>query len=144
MTETSTMLAASIRKSSSSTIVSANSSTSAGGLANAATLMRPIMNGAIHAITRKSRRTSRDTLSRCTFTTTSSPVRSVALCTCAIDAAASDMRSNDEKTSSMRAPKSCSTMVRTVSHGCGGTWSRHFLNSSTNSVGKSPSPLEMI
>ena len=79
---------ASSRKSSSSTIVSANSSTSAGGFASAATGMRPIRRGASHDIASMSSRTSRATCGRCTLTTTSSPVRSRAACTCAIDAAA--------------------------------------------------------
>ena len=66
----SSMLAASIRKSSSSTIVSPNSSTSVGGLASAATGMRPTRCGASHAITLRSLRTSDATVVRCTLTTT--------------------------------------------------------------------------
>ena len=50
----SIMFAASMRKSSSSTIVSANSSTSAGGLASEAIGIRPTRNGAIQLITRRS------------------------------------------------------------------------------------------
>ena len=84
----SSMFCASRQKSSSSTIVSANSSTSAGGLASAATGMRPMSRGASHDIARMSSRTRRATCGRCTFTTTSSPVRRRAACTCAIDAAA--------------------------------------------------------
>ena len=48
-------------------------------------------------------------MGRCTFTTTSSPVRSVAACTWAIDAAASGSRSNAANTSSSGAPRSAST-----------------------------------
>ena len=77
----SSMFCASMRKSSSSVIVSANSSTRAGGLASAATGMRPTVNGAIHAMTRRSLCTSCPTEGRCTLTTTSSPVRKVARCT---------------------------------------------------------------
>ena len=77
-----------MRKSSSSTIVSANSSTSAGGLASAATGIRPTRCGASHAIARRSVCTRRPTAGRCTFTTTSSPVCSRAAWTWAIDAAA--------------------------------------------------------
>ena len=51
---------------------------------------------------------------RCTLTTTSSPVRSVAACTWAIEAAASGVRSNEAKTSSSAAPRSASTTARTV------------------------------
>ena len=51
------MFCASRRKSSSSVIVSANSSTRAGGLARAATGMRPTRNGASHAMTAMSART---------------------------------------------------------------------------------------
>ena len=78
-----------MRKSSSSTIVSANSSTSAGGLASAATGMRPTRCGASQAIARRSVCTRRATSGRWTLTTTSSPVRRRAAWTWAIDAAAS-------------------------------------------------------
>ena len=44
--------------------------------------------GASHAMAWRSSCTRRVTCGRCTFTTTSSPVRSVAACTCAIEAAA--------------------------------------------------------
>ena len=98
----STMLAASMRKSSSSTIVSANSSTSAGGLASEAIGIRPTRNGAIQLITRRSLCTRRATAARCTLTTTSSPVSSVAACTWAIEAAASGVVSNVANTSSRR------------------------------------------
>ena len=84
----SSMLAASTRKSSSSTIVSANNSTSAGGLASAATGMRPTRCGASQAMTLRSRG-SPATSGRCTLTTTSSPLCSRATCTWAMDAAAS-------------------------------------------------------
>ncbi len=50
----SSMFSASSRKSSSSVIVSAKSSTSAGGLASAATGMRPTRCGASHAMTARS------------------------------------------------------------------------------------------
>ena len=69
------MFAASSRKSSSSTIVSANSSTSAGGLARAAIGIRPTRCGAIHDMTRRSLRTRDVTCGRWTLTTTCSPVR---------------------------------------------------------------------
>ncbi len=81
---------------------------------------------------------------RCTLTTTSSPVRSRAAWTWAIEAAASGVRSNDSNTSSRRDPRSSSTVRRTSSNVSAGTWSRHFLNSSTSSGGNSPSPDEMI
>ena len=55
--------------------VSANSSTSAGGLASAATGIRPIRRGASHERAAMSSRNSCATRGRCTFTTTSSPVR---------------------------------------------------------------------
>ena len=140
----SSMLDASRRKSSSSTMVSANNSTSAGGLARAATLMRPTKNGANHAMTFKSLRTRTPTCGRCTFTTTDSPVRNTAACTWAIDAAAMGVVEKLTNTSSIRAPRSPSTTSRTSSNDSAGTWSRQRLNSSTNSVGKRPSPLEMI
>ena len=137
------MLAASTRKSSSSTIVSANSSTSAGGLASAATGMRPTRCGASHAIARRSVCTSRPTSGRCTLTTTSSPVCSCAACTWAIDAAAIGRVSNDVNTASSGRPSSDSTVRRTTSNGSAGTWSRQRLNSSTSSGGNRPSPEEM-
>ena len=61
-----------------------------------------------------------------------------------MDAAASAVSSNDSKMSSSRAPRSSSTVRRTTSKGSAGTWSRHFLNSSTSSAGNRPSPDEMI
>ena len=75
---------------------------------------------------------------RCTLTTTSSPVRSRAACTCAIDAAAIGVRSNDANTSSSERPSSSSTTRRTSSNGSAGTRSRSSLNSATSSSGKRP------
>ena len=69
-------------------MVSANSSTSAGGLASAETGMRPTRYGASHAMTARSLCTRWPTDGRCTFTTTSVPSSRVARCTWAIDAAA--------------------------------------------------------
>ena len=138
------MLAASSRKSSSSTIVSAKSSTSAGGLASAAIGMRPTRWGASHDIARRSLRTSVATWGRCTFTTTGSPVWSVAAWTWAIDAAASGVRSNQANVASRVAPRSASTTSRTTANVSALTWSRQSLNSSTSSAGNSPSPEEMI
>ena len=139
------MFSASSRKSSSSAIVSANSSTSAGGLASAATGMRPTRNGATHAITARSWRTSRATDGRCTFTTTASPVTSVAACTWAIDAAANgvaiERREHGRRAGGRGPPR---PPRRTTANGSGGTWSRHFLNSVTSSSGNMPSPAEMI
>ena len=60
MVATSSMLAASMRKSSSSTIVSANNSTRAGGLANEAMGIRPTRCGATQAMARRSSWTRRD------------------------------------------------------------------------------------
>ena len=87
-------------------IVSAKSSTSAGGLASAATGMRPTRCGASQAMARRSLRTSVPTCGRCTLTTTGSPVRRRAACTWAIDAAASGVRSNHSKMASRVAPRS--------------------------------------
>ncbi len=134
----SSMFCASSRKSSSSTIVSANSSMSAGGLASAATGMRPMRCGASHDIASMSSRTRRAICGRCTLTTTSSPVRSRAACTCAIDAAAIGVRSNEANTSSSDRPSSSSTTRRTSSNGSGGTRSRSSLNSATSSSGNRP------
>jgi hypothetical protein len=69
-------------------MVSANTSTSAGGLAKAVTGMRPMRMGAIQLMAARSRRTSEATCGRWTLTTTASPVTSVAACTWAMDAAA--------------------------------------------------------
>ncbi len=88
--------------------------------------------------------TSSATVVRCTFTTTRSPVWSVAAWTWAMEAAARGRRSNEAKTSSSERPSSLSTVARTSLKGSAGTWSRHFLNSSTSSSGKRPSPEEMI
>ena len=102
--------------------------------------------GAARATTspRMSSRTSRATCGRCTLTTTSSPVRSRAACTCAIDAAAIGVRSKRSNTSSSERPSSSSTTRRTSSNGSGGTRSRSSLNSATSSSGNRPSPPEMI
>ena len=99
------MFSASSRKSSSSTICSANSSTRAGGLASAAIGMRPTRNGPSHDSARRSARTSCATRGRWTLTTTSSPVRSRAACTWAIDAAAMGSSANSEKIVSSGRPK---------------------------------------
>ena len=140
----SSMFSASSRKSSSSEIVSANSSTSAGGFASAATGIRPTRNGAIQAMARRSLLTSRATCGRCTLTTTSSPVRSRAECTCAIDAAARLFSSKRENTASSGLPRSSSTTARTAANGSGGTRSRRLPNSFTTSSGKRPRPDETI
>ena len=125
-------------------MVSANSSTRAGGLARAATGMRPTSAGAIHDMTWRSARTSDATEGRWTFTTTDSPVVRVAAWTWAMDAAASGVRSNVANTSPSGRPSSSSTTTWTTSHGSAGTRSRHSLNSATSSAGKRPSPEEMI
>ncbi len=140
----SSMFSASRRKSSSSITVSANSSTSAGGLASAVTGMRPISRGASHESAAMSSRKSCATRGRCTLTTTSSPVMSRAACTCAIDAAAIGSSSKELNSSSSVPPRSTSTTARTSSNVSGGTRSRSCLNSVTISSGKSPSPPEMI
>ncbi len=140
----SSMFCASSRKSSSSMTVSANSSTSAGGLASAATGIRPTSHGAIHVSAAMSSRNSWATRGRCTFTTTSSPVGSRAACTCAMEAAAIGVGSNQSKSSSSDPPRSTSITARTSSKGSGGTWSRSSLNSATSSSGKRPSPPETI
>ena len=96
-------------------MVSANSSTSAGGLASAAIGMRPTRNGASHAMTRRSCGTSVATDGRCTLTTTCSPVRSVAACTWAIDAAASGVAVERRRTRRRAVgPRSSSTTARTT------------------------------
>ena len=95
-------------------MVSANRSTSAGGLASAAIGIRPMRNGASQAMTFRSDCTWALMVGRWTLTTTSSPVRRVARWTCAIDAAASGRRSKYEKTSSMGRPSSSVTTWRTT------------------------------
>ena len=125
-------------------MVSANSSTSAGGLARAVMGMRPTRWGASQAMTLRSSRTSRATDGRCTLTTTASPVARVAACTWAIDAAASGASSKEANTSASGRPRSSSTTVRTLVKVSGGTRSRQCLNSSTSSGGKIPSPELMI
>ncbi len=141
---TSSMFCASSRKSSSSAIVSAKSSTSAGGFASAATGIRPTRYGAIHAIAATSWRTSVATCGRCTLTTTSSPLRSVAACTCAIDADASGVASKRAKIVSSGAPQLRSTTCCTCAKDSGGTRSRQLLNSATSSSGKMPCPDDTI
>ena len=73
-----------------------------------------------------------------TLTTTSLfPDLSTALCTCATDAEASGVESNDVKTSSIdRMPRSFSTVRLMTLKSVGSVESRHFWNSSTYSAGK--------
>ena len=125
-------------------MVSAKSSTRAGGLVRAVTGIRPTSMGAIHAIAAMSSRTREDTVRRWTLTATRSPDRRVAACTWAIDADATGVRSKETKTSASGRPRSSSTVRRTVENGSGGTRSRRRRNSSTSSSGKMPSPEEMI
>ena len=141
---TSSMFSASSRKSSSSTIVSAKSSTRAGGLASAATGIRPTRWGASHAMTARSWRTRADTDGRWTLTTTGVPSHRVAACTCTMEAAASGLRSTAEKTDESGLPSSSVSTCSTTDQGSGATWSRHHLNSATSSGGKTPSPDAMI
>mmetsp|Transcript_39704 Transcript_39704/g.54018 ORF Transcript_39704/g.54018 Transcript_39704/m.54018 type:complete len:242 (+) Transcript_39704:887-1612(+) len=70
-----------------------------------------------------------------TLTTTSSPVRSVAACTCATEADANGVSSNLLYTSVMDLPRSFSTIPFTVLKSTAGVSSRHFWNSSTYSAG---------
>ncbi len=91
-----------------------------------------------------SSRKSCATCGRCTFTTTSSPVRRRAACTWAIDAAASGFVEELEKIDSSGPPRSTSTTARTAANDSGATWSRNNLNSVTSSSGNRPSPPEMI
>ena len=63
------------------------------------------------------------TCGRCTLTTTSSPVRSRAACTWAIEAAAMGVSSNDSNSSSSEPPRSISTTARTSANGSG----RHLV-----------------
>ena len=125
-------------------MVSAKSSTNAGGLASAATGMRPTRNGASHDITFRSSKTWVRMVGRWTLTTTSSPVWSRATWTWAIDAAARGTGSKFEKTASSGWLSSSSMTRRTESNDSARTWSRHNLNSPTSSAGNRPSPLEMI
>ena len=101
--------------------VSANSSTSAGGFASAATGMRPTSRGASQESAAMSSRKRCATCGRCTLTTTSSPVRSRAAWTWAIEAAAMGVSSNDSNSSSSEPPRSISTTARTSANGSGGT-----------------------
>src|SRR5665213_955338 len=140
----SSMFWASRRKSSSSTMVSANSSTRAGGLVRAVTGMRPTRNGAIQAMAAMSSRTMGATRLRCTLTTTRSPVRRVAAWTWAMEAEAMGVRSNEVNTSARGRPRSSSTVRRTTVNASGGTRSRSSRNSETSSSGKMPSPEELV
>ena len=121
-------------------IVSANSSTSAGGLASAAIGMRPTRCG---AEPRHRCEVLADELRRPVAAGPSrrprSPVCSVAACTCAIDAAASGMRSNYAKTSSSGQPRSClDDRAHDLSNVSAGTWSRQSLNSRDQLFGEQP------
>jgi hypothetical protein len=95
-------------------------------------------------MTRRSSWTSVATVGRCTLTTTRSPVRNVAACTWATEAAASGVRSTQRNTASSGRPRSSSITWRTTVNGSAGTWSRQRLNSSTSSDGKMPSPDDTI
>lgn len=75
---------------------------------------------------------------RCTFTTTSSPSRVVARCTCPIEADAKGTASNRANSSSTGAPSSVSMTSSTVSARSGRTSSRQPCMPSTKTGGKSP------
>ena len=138
----SSMFSASSRKSSSSTMVSAKSSTSAGGLANAAMGMRPTRCGASHAMTARSWWTRRVTEGRCTFITTSVPSSSSRPMDLGDGRGGQGIdgrwrrtpRASGRPSSSSRSPARRRARVRAD------TWSRHHLNSATSSGGKIPSP----
>ena len=135
----SSMFSASSRKSSSSAMVSANSSTSAGGLASAATGIRPTRCGASQAITARSFARARPPSGRCTLTTTSLPSRRRAACTWAIEAAASGVGSN-RREHARRAGGRARRFDDAVDHGQG--LRRHpiaaHLNSATSSAREEP------
>ena len=128
-------------KSSSSVIVSANSSTSAGGLASAVIGMRPTSFGAIHASTARSRSTRLRMRGRCTLTMTRVPSTSRASCPWAMEAAGGLSVEWAKRSSS--GPNSVSTRSRIADHRSGGTWSRHIRHSATSASGKTPSPAAM-
>ena len=136
----SSMFWASRRKSSSSTMVSANNSTRAGGLVRAATGIRPTSIGAIQDRMAMSRWNWARACRRWTLTTTRSPVRRVAAWTWAMDAEAMGTRSKEVNTSASGLPRSSSMVRRTVVKDSAGTRSRRSRNSFTNSSGKIPSP----
>ena len=125
-------------------MVSAKSSTRAGGLASAATGIRPTRCGASQAMTARSWCTRADTDGRWTLTTTGVPSRRVAACTWAMEAAASGVCSTEAKAEERGPPSSSVSTCSTTGHGSGVTWSRHHLNSATSSGGKTPSPDAMI
>ena len=135
----SSMFSASRRKSSSSTICSANSSTSAGGFASAATGMRPTSSGASHASARRSSRTS---------AATSRPLDLDDDLLAGDEAGRVHLRDRRRgerlgartrrRPCSSGRPRSRSTTARTSANRSGGTWSRSFLNSSTQLVGEEP------
>ncbi|GBE03405.1 hypothetical protein BMS3Abin09_00320 [bacterium BMS3Abin09] len=70
----------------------------------------------------------------CILTTTFSPVLSTALCTWAIDAAATGTSSKSSNNSSRGFPSSASIILLALSEGNGGTLSWSFLNSSAYSA----------
>ena len=116
-----------------------------GGLARAATGIRPTRRGAIQLIAARSRRTRVATSGRCTFTTTLLPVRRRAAWTWATDAAAMGVRSNSLNCLFERhaqvAPRRCAAPWRRARRGPGPDTRR---NSVTSSSGNRPSPDDRI
>ena len=86
-------------------------------------------------------RTRPATVGRCTFTTTSSPVRSGGGVDLGDRRRGQGRGLEAARTPRSRGrPRSASTTSRTASKVSGGTWSRRSRNSPTSSGGKTPSP----
>ena len=85
--------------------------------------------------TSTSRWISAATLGRNTLTTTACPSCSRAACTCAIEAAASAVRSNSANTCSTGRPNAAASAAAASSPANGGTWSWSFASSAAMSGG---------
>mmetsp|Transcript_7000 Transcript_7000/g.21094 ORF Transcript_7000/g.21094 Transcript_7000/m.21094 type:complete len:211 (-) Transcript_7000:93-725(-) len=132
------MLAASLRRSVSSIMLSRMSDTTALSEVRASSGAR---NSSVRAVTYRKLRSAVSTsstpgLSTLTATSRREP-RSTARCTCATEAVASGVLSMLSKTSLTGRPSSLTRVRSTSAHGTGGALSRHLLNSSTYSAGKS-------
>lgn len=127
--------AASAPKSSSCSILRANSATIAVGRWTAQPSAWRSSSAASWAISWRSVRTTSAMPGRCTFSTTASPVSSIAAWTCAMDAAPSGTVSMPAKQAPSGRPSSDSITLRISSKGSGGTESWSFFSSSVNSRG---------
>ena len=132
------MFQASMRKSSSASTSSAATGRTSPGLDIRACGLSLQITADSTDITRRSAPNRARSPGRCTFTTTSVPSCSTALCTCAMLAAARGTASKCANNSSIGLPNEASITCAATPGGRGGTSSLHQAKASTHSSGNRP------